>query len=232
MVSEGKMSSAVLQARPAARAKLVAGRLCLDFANTVGGWQAGAREAVFEPRDDRMLEYADLLAWSWHAELLGDGAALRLWRESAERAREAAAVLERARRLRAAVHAIAWSFENQRSPRPLDLQALLEEVRAAREHQQLQPAAGRLEWSLDNEARALDAPLWPVALSAESYFTTGDMARLHSCPGEDCGWLFEDATRNRSRQWCDMGDCGNVAKLRRFRSRQARRKRAGAKATR
>ncbi|MBA3694513.1 MAG: CGNR zinc finger domain-containing protein, partial [Acidobacteria bacterium] len=29
-----------------------------------------------------------------------------------------------------------------------------------------------------------------------------------------------DTSRNRTRQWCDMKDCGNLAKVRRFRAKQ------------
>jgi predicted RNA-binding Zn ribbon-like protein len=43
---------------------------------------------------------------------------------------------------------------------------------------------------------------------------------VRQCGGESCGWLFLDTSRNRSRQWCDMRDCGNLAKVRRFRERQ------------
>jgi predicted RNA-binding Zn ribbon-like protein len=207
--------------RPAAQAKLVAGRLCLDFANLVGGWTD-----VAAARDDRLTEYADLLAWSRRAGVLGDGEVVRLWREAQQCPREAAAVLARGRRLRDAVHAIAWSFERGTSQRPADLQVLADEARAARSRQRLQASKDGLEW-VATEAPTLEAPLGPVALSAEGYFTSADLTRLHSCPGEDCGWHFEDSSRNRSRQWCDMGDCGNVAKVRRFRSRQRARRRRG-----
>lgn len=220
------MLPSALQERPAGLAKLVAGRLCLDFANSVGGWQAPDGPAGgFVPRDDRLSEYADLLAFALRAGLLDEAAASRLWRESEQRPREAGAVRQRARRLRDAIHALAWNCEHGSPQRPSDLQVLTDEVRVARERERLESADGRLAWRLSADNKALDAVLWPVALSAESYFTSADLTRLHSCPGEDCGWLFEDATRNRSRQWCDMGDCGNVAKLRRFRARQARRKR-------
>jgi predicted RNA-binding Zn ribbon-like protein len=211
-----------LRERPAAEMKLVAGRLCLDFANSVGGWPAGAALGQAPARDDRLSEYQDLLAWSWRAGLLEEKAVAQLLRLAEQRPREAAAVQERARRLRDAVYAIAWSLEHGHLPRPTHLQVLADEVRVARDRQRLAPAAGKLAWKIEEEPKTLDAPLWQVALSAESYFTTADLTRLHSCPGEECGWLFEDQTRNRSRQWCDMGDCGNVAKVRRFRSRQAR----------
>ncbi len=209
------MPLSALNERPAGRAKQLAGRLCLDFANLVGGWTD-----VALPREDRLNAYADLLAWSWRARLLDDAAAARLGREADQRPREAAAVLERARRLRGAIHAVAWHFERGRPQRAVDLETLAAEVHIARDRQRLEPAAGRLEWRTAGNRRALDATLWPVALSAESYFTGADLTRLHSCPGEACGWHFEDVTRNRSRQWCDMADCGNAAKVRRFRSRQ------------
>jgi predicted RNA-binding Zn ribbon-like protein len=64
--------------------------------------------------------------------------------------------------------------------------------------------------------------LWLIADSAAEMLTTGDLSRLKQCPGDDCGWLFEDTSKNRRRQWCDMQACGNLAKVRRFRSRLRR----------
>lgn len=52
--------------------------------------------------------------------------------------------------------------------------------------------------------------------------------RFKSCPGADCGWVFVDASRNRSRRWCDMTECGNRAKTTAFR---ARRRASGGTAT-
>ncbi len=46
-----------------------------------------------------------------------------------------------------------------------------------------------------------------------------DPARLRRCQNPDCAWLFIDRSRNRSRQWCEMGVCGNRAKASRFRER-------------
>jgi len=37
-----------------------------------------------------------------------------------------------------------------------------------------------------------------------------DATRLKICP--NCGWLFLDRSKNRSRAWCDMAVCGNRAK--------------------
>lgn len=43
--------------------------------------------------------------------------------------------------------------------------------------------------------------------------------RVKACPGPDCAWVFVDASRNGSRRWCDMAQCGNRAKGKAFRSR-------------
>ncbi len=38
---------------------------------------------------------------------------------------------------------------------------------------------------------------------------------------DDCLEAFYDRSRNRSRIWCDMADCGNLAKVRTHRERAA-----------
>ncbi|CAO5238713.1 CGNR zinc finger domain-containing protein [Frankia sp. AgKG'84/4] len=43
--------------------------------------------------------------------------------------------------------------------------------------------------------------------------------RLKACRGEDCRWVYVDASRNASRRWCDMAACGNRAKSASFRRR-------------
>jgi hypothetical protein len=54
----------------------------------------------------------------------------------------------------------------------------------------------------------------------------GTWKRLKSCP--DCRWVFYDNTRNASKRWClmyaggpDGRACGTIAKVRRYRDRQA-----------
>ena len=37
--------------------------------------------------------------------------------------------------------------------------------------------------------------------------------RIKACRGDDCRWVFIDGSRNTSRRWCDMANCGNRAKM-------------------
>jgi predicted RNA-binding Zn ribbon-like protein len=52
--------------------------------------------------------------------------------------------------------------------------------------------------------------------------------RLKRCANTDCGWVFVDASKNQSRQWCEMRTCGNRANLRRYRERLRRVRRTAA----
>ena len=48
---------------------------------------------------------------------------------------------------------------------------------------------------------------------------TGERRRIKRCPAHDCLWLFYDGSKNLSRRWCAMDDCGTRDKVRRFRAR-------------
>jgi predicted RNA-binding Zn ribbon-like protein len=51
-----------------------------------------------------------------------------------------------------------------------------------------------------------------TARSALRLITLPEPDRLKICP--NCGWLFLDRSKNKSRAWCDMAVCGNRAKAR------------------
>ncbi|MDQ6731761.1 MAG: CGNR zinc finger domain-containing protein [Actinomycetota bacterium] len=53
-----------------------------------------------------------------------------------------------------------------------------------------------------------------LAIVAEA-MRDGSWSRMKVCPGEHCGWLFYDRSRNRSGRWCSMSACGGRVKARR-----------------
>jgi predicted RNA-binding Zn ribbon-like protein len=212
--------------RPAAQMNLVGERLCLDFVNTVGGWNPNPASARRDPyaavaRADKLNDYFDLLAWSLHAKLLREGEAQALAREAGRRDKEAAATLKRAVALRCAIHRICAAIIHGSRPRACDLDSLNQELNIAHGRVRLGVGVGNLVWEWTDAKNALDRMLWRIADSAAEMLTTDDLARLRGCPGEDCGWMFLDISKNSRRQWCDMQTCGNLAKVRRFRQRQA-----------
>jgi predicted RNA-binding Zn ribbon-like protein len=60
-----------------------------------------------------------------------------------------------------------------------------------------------------------------VLAAVASAMADGSWERLKACRSDTCRWAFIDNARNHSRQWCDMKVCGNRAKARAFRERQA-----------
>jgi predicted RNA-binding Zn ribbon-like protein len=211
-------------AHPDPHWRLVGARPCLDFVNTVGGRVSpdGAGFADQVTRDD-LPDYESLVRWGAFASVLEPGERDRL-RDHARRApADARRVLKRARTLREALYRIGKSLVEDWAPPADDLAVLGREIAEARRHQRLVARKRRVETEWVVEGAALDRVLWPVALSAAAVFGSDDVRLLKQCPGTACGWLFVDTTRNHSRQWCEMADCGNLAKVRRFRQRRRRR---------
>lgn len=196
--------------------KFIGGRLCLDFTNTVGG----RTDVVLR---DKLRSYGDLLRFARLSGAVSAAAARRLAHAAATEPAHAAAVFGRALELREALFRIFRASIGRRTadrrPRARDLETLATELSTAHRHERLAPAGGIYIWTWDKEA-ALDRVLWPIARSAAGLLTSDDLGKLRLCAGEQCGWLFLDTSRNHTRRWCDMKDCGNRAKVRRFRGKR------------
>jgi len=207
-----------LKGRPASTMKLIGGRLCLDFVNSVGARRFSASRKM-TIRDEKLHDYLDLLAWGRHVGALPNADAETLADVSSRHAKEATAVFHRAIRLREALHHVCNAKLSHKQPNEADLLVLNEEFRLARGAEQLVFEKAEFHWQWSKLDSALDRVLWPVARSAADLLTQEDLSRLRQCGGDDCGWIFLDTSRNGGRRWCDMRDCGNVAKVRRFRHR-------------
>ena len=127
------------------------------------------------------------------------------------------ATLARARSFRTALYQLFRAAIEGRKPFTEDLALLDREFRRARSADRLVADRDGFRVTPENG----ETPLGLVARSAVELLTSPDrLLRVRACPGEDCGWLFLDSSRGGRRRWCDMSDCGNVDKVRRFRDRQ------------
>jgi predicted RNA-binding Zn ribbon-like protein len=208
--------------------KLVGGRLCLDFVNTVSGRAPArkpgpSRKAELLVGRDRLGAYPDLVRWSVGAGALTRGEAEELLGRGRRRPAEADAAFRRAVRLREAIYRIFVSVIKGWEAPASDLEVLNGEVAAARARERVVVGEDGFGWAWDRRPAGVDRVLWPLARSAAELLTSADLAFIRECQGEDCGWLFLDTSRNRTRRWCDMRDCGNLAKVRRFRRRRGAR---------
>lgn len=217
---------------PVATMKLVGGDPCLDFVNTVGGRVPATGALPARVRDDKLGSYRDLVAFDVHAGLVDEATGRRLLRRAELRPREATAALGRARIFREALHATLQALARGREPTPEALASINAEIAACRAREVLTAGREGLRWEWRGADGRLDSPLWPVVRAAASLLPSAEGAKVRQCGGDACGWLFLDRSRNRRRQWCTMEDCGNLAKVRRFRQRQAGRARPAARTTR
>jgi predicted RNA-binding Zn ribbon-like protein len=208
---------------PAGSMKLVGGDPAIDFVNTVGG-RVPERAGGTRVRDDKLASYRDLVAFALHAGLVDDTVGRNLVRRGRARPREARGALRRALVFREALHRTLRALVETRRPSAADLEVVNAEVLDARSRESLASRSGGVRWEWREPAAALEAPLWPVARAAAALLTSGETRRVRQCDGEGCGWLFLDRSRSRRRRWCTMEDCGNLAKVRRYRRRHAVRK--------
>jgi predicted RNA-binding Zn ribbon-like protein len=77
------------------------------------------------------------------------------------------------------------------------------------------------ETQLVAAADGVDGALGLVLAAVAGTMADDTWSRLKACRDETCLWAYLDTAKNRSRAWCSMRSCGNRAKVRAYRERQA-----------
>jgi predicted RNA-binding Zn ribbon-like protein len=197
--------------------EFVAGRTCLDFANTVD-WRLAASA------EELLHDYGELVAWSVRAGTLAESEAKRLERAARADQEGAAEACRRALDLREAVYRTFLAHaRGGGAPAPEDLAYVARSYADAVEHAELTSASepSGYAWTFDEPSDDLERPLWPIALSAVDLLGSRELARVRECEGRGCGWLFLDESRNHGRRWCVSSSCGNRERVRRYYARHA-----------
>ena len=198
---------------------LEGGHLALDFVNTVGG----LRDQPPSAEDELLDSYEDLLAWCVRLGVISDADGRRLERAAARDEKAARRALRRALELRELLYATLRPLADGAQP-PAEL---LDRVRDA-DRDALASArlaldgagpASAMRW-IWPQPRDLDDPLRPITHAAVELLTSGPLEHLKICG--NCRWLFLDQSRNHSRRWCSMNECGTQMKQRRFVERRRR----------
>lgn len=173
------------------------GRLCLDFAGTLGARHLAPVERLGEP--------ADLGRW------------LRLAMALHEDVQPTGSELCGAIGLREAIYRLVHPASRDR-PDPADI-AIVNRWAAERVFvPQLVPGARTV---VLHAARPVQAGLAAVARDAVDLLSGPWIERVRECGHPDCSLLFADFSRPGVRRWCDMQSCGNRAKVGRYRAAHA-----------
>lgn len=186
--------------------RLVGGAPCLDFTNTVD-WRGR------DHPEESLTDYGDLIAWSRAAGVLDDAEAEALLRQGAMSPRHAESVYLRGVELREAIYRVFSAACEDAEPAEPDLETLNHVLSEALSHTRLVSLGG--VYAMEYDSKPPECVLWRLAASASELLTSEDVDRVKRCASDECGWLFLDTSRNRSRRWCRMEGCGNRMKARR-----------------
>jgi predicted RNA-binding Zn ribbon-like protein len=193
------------------RRPLVGGDLALDYINTRGG----------QPRvsaDETLHDYNDLVAWARHVGMLTEAEARRLRRRARRNPDDAQRTYQRAVRVRGYLYESFRAVAMGQPPPTRCLVALRSDEAEALARAELASGDGGFAWSWAHDEE-LGRPLRPIVHAAVALLTAGPLHRVKRC--DSCQWLFIDKSKNRSRRWCSMEDCGTDQKIRRYLARRA-----------
>jgi predicted RNA-binding Zn ribbon-like protein len=125
--------------------------------------------------------------------------------------------------IREVIYGIVVAVLHNKPPAASDLASFNRELQSALQHLRVVPGRRGFIWNWEFDPSGLEGMLWPILRSAADLLTSERQDRIGQCADDrGCGWLFLDTTKNRSRRWCAMEDCGNRAKARRHYQRSRR----------
>jgi predicted RNA-binding Zn ribbon-like protein len=204
--------------------RIVGGHPALDLVNTVTPRVPGRPDVR-----DYLRRPADLLAWSRRIELVDpaeEAAIAAVWQTAPDLAEKAlratgeireAAYLVLAPRAAGAVPVEAGTGQESTYER-----LMLRWAAAAARSMLVATTDG--SGVADLRVGTAPASMIPdrLVFAVVELVRTVELRQLRACPVDEggCGWLFLDRSRNGSRRWCAMEDCGTRAKIRKLSERR------------
>jgi predicted RNA-binding Zn ribbon-like protein len=185
----------------------------LDFTNTLN-------DRLDATPTELLNGYNDLVAWSRQAGIVTDEQERLLREEAARYPAEAHAVLQQAIAVREILFRIFFSIASGSEPQDADISLLNTALSQAMSKACIVGKDGAFVWEWNARDNDLQRILWPIVRSAADLLTSGDLSATRTCAADDCGWLFLDTSKNKSRRWCNMKTCGNRTKVSRHYERK------------
>jgi len=184
----------------------LAGNLSLDYVNTI-------HDRHEEPIRNLLHSYLDLVTWVYFADAINNSQKERLLQMGWENQQDANRVYTDSLQLREAFYDFVFNMINRKEVSPASMQLIKNWIYKTFSNIELiQSNDGfSLDWNIENIG--IESILWPIVRSFADLVTTVDRNRLKQC--SNCGYLFVDNSKNKSRRWCSMEICGNRVKARR-----------------
>jgi predicted RNA-binding Zn ribbon-like protein len=183
------------------------GDLSLDFVNTV-------HDRHEEPLRNLLQNYLDLVTWVFTANAINDSQKEKLLQKGQDNQTKANQVYKDSLQLREAFYDLILNLISQDETSSANIQLINQWLSRVFSNLELTQLNGRfvLDWNAENFG--LESVLWPIIRAFADLVTYEDNTRIKQCP--NCGYLFVDNSKNKSRRWCSMEICGNRVKAQRF----------------
>jgi predicted RNA-binding Zn ribbon-like protein len=180
----------------------VAGRLALDFANTI----PAARD----------LSWGEFVSFLQATRLVGDERATRLRHLPQNEPQAVDTALLHILQVRESVRAIFAAVVQRKAFPAVWVEPINEILRVTEGHDEL--VHGGDSWSLQFVARegGLEWLVAAIARSAAELLVEGPDAPIRRCANPTCRLFFYDDSRTHRRRWCSMARCGNRHKVASF----------------
>jgi len=189
------------------------GHPTLDFINTVHTRYA-------DSDCDYLCTFDDFVTWHVLTGLVTKSSSMQILADAKSNPQASQAVFENGIELRELLYRIFYAVAHGKKQEQADINNLDTMYIKLRPYQHLvnNRQGVSLQWQIDPTRP--ESMLGPVTEGALQLLTSDKGKRVKECPAPDgCGWLFLDTSRNGSRCWCSMKNCGNLAKVRRHRKR-------------
>ena len=185
----------------------------MDFTNTSSGRGSPTHQ-------EHLRDFETLVQWVEHARVATPADCLVMREQAARDPERAAAIFARALAVRELIWRIGGALAERREVTQALRDELVEVHAGSLAFAEIKSRDQAFIWAWDPRRDVEAAILGPITLSALSLLMEKDLSRTKRCEGKECGWLFLDATKNKSRRWCEMRVCGNRAKVRAARQRK------------
>jgi predicted RNA-binding Zn ribbon-like protein len=189
--------------------KIVGERKSINFINTID-WRGK------ENPEEYINDFPDLVDWAVLTGLINkyETKTLKLLAES--NPEQATYSHKRAINFRETAYRVLCSMLLEKNPKPEDKELLDSEMLDMFSYIKLNLKERQfvLKDQLD-----LDHILRLIVKDLIELMTSNEISQVKRCQSKECGWLFIDSSKNKSRIWCQMRGCGNREKARRYYNR-------------
>lgn len=191
----------------------IGGSPVLDFLNTISTRKT-------ESEFDRLENYYDLANWAWATGIITDSELQEIKTIARQAPEKVQVCFDEAIHLREIMYDMLLGLirddiisENLANVSKLIFPLIAESSLRIED-------SNKFQLVHEPDQNALKKPIWLVAWDAFRLATGTEISRLKQCESCKCSWLFLDQSKNGSRRWCSMQECGAAIKAREYRARR------------